>query len=77
MTGKLGKEALKFAVSLAKVILSQLSTKATLFVIDNFERRIYESGAGARVIRARKGFTLIISNEDMDDIIRIIKSLEN
>ena len=25
----------------------------------------------------RKGFTLFISNEDMNDIIKIIKSLEN
>ena len=60
MIDKLGKEALKFAVSLAKDILPQLATKATSSVIDNLERRIYGSGAGARVIRAGKGFTLII-----------------
>ena len=29
------------------------------------------------VVRARKGITLVISKEDMDDIISIIKSLEN
>ena len=31
---------------------------------------------GEGVIRARRGIYLVISNEDMDDIIRIIKSLE-
>ena len=29
------------------------------------------------VIRAAKGITLVISNKDMDDVIRIIKPLEN
>ena len=33
------------------------------------------SGKGA--VRAGKGFTLLISNEDMNDIIKIIKSLED
>ena len=33
------------------------------------------SGKGA--VRAGKGFTLFISNEDMNDIIKIIKSLED
>ena len=28
-------------------------------------------------VRARKRFTLFISNEDMNDIIKVIKSLEN
>ena len=31
---------------------------------------------GACVARARKGITLVISNEDMNDNTRIIKSLE-
>ena len=38
-----------------------------------FDRKI--SGKGA--VRAVKGFTLCISNEDMNDIIKIIKSLED
>ena len=37
------------------------------------ERKI--SGKGA--VRAGKGFTLFISNEDMNDIIKIIKSLKD
>ena len=41
--------------------------------INKAERRISEK----RVVRAGKGFTLFISNEDMDDIIRIIKSLKD
>ena len=32
---------------------------------------------GRGVVAAGKGITLVVSNEDMDDIIRIIKSLEN
>ena len=35
------------------------------------------AASGAGIKRAGKGITLVISNEDMDDIIRIIKSLEN
>ena len=33
--------------------------------------------SGREVGRASKGIVLVILNEDMDDIIRIIKSLEN
>ena len=32
---------------------------------------------GRGVVRAEKEIPLVISNEDMDDIIRILKSLEN
>ena len=32
--------------------------------------------SGKRTIRAGKGFTLLISNEDMDDMIKIVESLE-
>ena len=55
---------------MAKDILPKLATKATLFILDKFERK---QGA----VRAGKGFTLFISNEDMDDIIKIVESLEN
>ena len=33
--------------------------------------------SGKRALRAGKGFILFISNEDMNDIIKIIKSLED
>ena len=32
---------------------------------------------GRDFVRAGKGMTLVISNEDVDDIIRILKPLEN
>ena len=64
---------MKFCVPLAKDILPQLASKATSSATDNLERKI--SGQG--VIRAAKGFTLLILNEDMDGIVRIIKSLVN
>ena len=41
--------------------------------MNKFERKI--SGKGS--VRARKRFTLFISNEDINDIIKIIKSLED
>ena len=41
--------------------------------INTFDRKI--SGKGA--VRAGKGFTWFILNEDMNDIIKIIKSLED
>ena len=41
--------------------------------INTFKRKIKRNGA----VRAGKGFTLFISNGDMNDIIKIIKSLED
>ena len=74
MVANIGRKSLlDFGVPLAKDNLPQLSTNATLSVIDNSERKISRRGA----IRAGKGFTLFMSNKDMNDIIRIIKSLEN
>ena len=74
MIDKLGKELLKnFAVPLAKNILPQLGAKTTSFVIDKLERKISEW----EVIRAAKVFISFISNNDMDDIIRIVESAED
>ena len=68
----LGKKALTdLAVPLAKDILSILATKATLSVLDKFERNISRQGA----VRSGKGFTLFISNKDMYDI-KIVESPE-
>ena len=33
--------------------------------------------SGKGIVRAAKEFTLFISNEDVDDVIRIVKSLED
>ena len=41
--------------------------------MNKFDRKISRKGAGT----ARKGFALFISNEDMDDIIKIVKSFED
>ena len=74
MISNLVKKALAdFAVPLTKDVFPKLATRATLSILDKFERKI--SGQGA--IKAGKEFTLLISNEDMDDIIKIIKLLED
>ena len=63
---------LDLTVLLAKDVLPKLATKTTSSVLDKLERKI--SGKGA--VRAEKGFTLFISNEDVDDIFKIIESLK-
>ena len=74
MIDKLGKKTLmNFAILLDKDVLPKLATKANSYVSDKFERKISEKGAA----RAEKGFNLKASNEDINDIIRIIKSLES
>ena len=72
--GNLGKKALtNIAIPLARDNLPGLVSSLTSTAINKFERRI--SGKGA--VRAGKGFTLFISNEDRNDIIKIIKPLED
>ena len=61
------------AITLARDYLSGLVSNLTSNVRNKFERKI--SGKGA--VRAWKGFTLFILNEDINDIIKIIKSLED
>ena len=71
MLGNLGKKAL--AIPLARDNLPGLVSNLTSNAIDKFERKI--SGKGA--VRTGTGFNLFISNEDMNDVIKIIKSLED
>ena len=54
-------------------LVGNIALNAASNAIKKIERR----GSGKRVARAGKEFTPLISNEDMDDIIRIIKSLED
>ena len=69
----LGKKALtNVAILLATDNLSGLVRNLASNTINKFERKI--SGKGA--VRAGKEFNLFISYEDMNDIIKIIKSLE-
>ena len=69
----LGKKALLgLLVPFAKDVLPKLATKATWSALDNFKKKIN----GARAVRAGKGFTSFISNEDMDDIFKIVETPE-
>ena len=54
-------------------ISKQIASNAASNAINKVERRI----SGKRISMAGIGFTLFISNEDMDDIIRTINSLED
>ena len=72
--GNLGKKALtKIAIPLPRDNLPGLVSNLTSKAIGKLERKISEK----EVVRAEKGFTFFISNEDMNDFIKIIKSLEN
>ena len=68
--GNLEKKALtNITIPLARDNLPGLVSNLALNAINKFERKI--SGKGA--MRAGKGFTSFISNEDVNDIIKIIK----
>ena len=71
--GILGEKILlDLAVPFTKDVLLKLVTETTSSVLDKSERKIRGKGA----VREKKGFTLLISNEDIDDIIKIVESLE-
>ena len=61
------------AIPLARDNLPGLVSNLALNGINKFERKIRGKGA----VRFGKGFTLFISNEDINDIIKIIKSLKD
>ena len=68
------KKALKnVTILLAREHLSGLVSKLPSSAINKFVRKT--SGKGA--VSAGKGFTVFISNKDMNDAIKIIKSLED
>ena len=72
--GNLGKKALtNVAIPLARENLPGLVSNLTSSAINNFAKKV--SGKGA--VRAGKGFTLFIFNEDMNGNIIIIESLED
>ena len=71
--GNLGKKTLtNIAIPIARDNLPGLVSNVTSNTINKFEREIGGKGA----VIAGKGFTLFISNEDMNDI-KSIKSLED
>ena len=72
--GNLGKKALvNITLPLARDNLIGSVISLISNAINKFERKIRGKGS----VRAGKGFTSFISNEDMNDIIKIIKSLED
>ena len=56
-----------------EIIYLRLVSSLTLNVVNKFEIKI----SGKEAVKAEKGFTSFISNEDVKDIIKIIKSLED
>ena len=66
--GKLAGPLMKEAMPLAKNVLALLGLSATMSAIDgSIKKKMLGSGAT----------TLIISNDEMDDILKIVKSLED
>ena len=68
LLGKLAGPLMKVAMPLAKNVLPPLGVSAAMSAIDgSIKKKMFGSGAT----------TLIISNDEMDDILKIVKSLEN
>ena len=73
LLGNLGKKVLtNIAIFLTRNNLPGFVSNLTSNAVNKTERKI--SGKGA--VRAGKGFTIFNLNEDMNDVIKIIKSLE-
>ena len=67
LLGKLAGPLMKFAMPLAKNVLVPLGSSAAMSAIDgSIKKKMLGSGTT----------TLIISNDEMDDILKIVKSLE-
>ena len=72
--GNLGKKVITdLAILLARDNLAGLVSNLASNAINKFEKKII----GKAAVRGGKGFALFILNEDMNDIIKIIKSLED
>ena len=70
LLGELAGPLMKVAMPLAKNVLAPLGLSAAMSAIDGSikkKKKIFGSGKT----------TLIISNDEMDDILKIVKSLEN
>ena len=69
LLGKLAGPLMKVAMPLAKNVLAPLGISAVMSAIDgSIKKKMLGSGTTT---------TLIISNDEMDDILKIVKSLEN
>ena len=71
---KLARQLMKVTVPLTKNVLALLATMTPASEIDG---AIQRKMCRRSVVIERKGITLVISDKDMDDFIRFIKSLEN
>ena len=68
LLGKIAGPLMKVAIPLSKNVLAPLGLTASISAIDgSIQKKIYGSGTTK----------LIIENEDMDDIMKIIEALEN
>ena len=68
LLGKLAGPLMKIPMPLAKNVLAPLGISAAMSAIDgSIKKKMFSSGTT----------TLIISNDEMDDILKIVKSLEN
>ena len=68
LLGKLAGPLMKVAIPLAKNVLAPLGISAAMSAIDgSIKKKMLGSGTA----------TLIISNDEMDDILKIVKSLED
>ena len=68
LLGKLAGPLMKVAIPLAKNVLAPLGLSAAMSSVDgSIKKKMLGSGTT----------TLIISNDEMDDILKIVKSLEN
>ena len=73
LLSKLASPLMKVAMPLAKNVLAQLGLTAAISAIDgSIQKKIHGSGATKGA-----GVKLIIEQEDMNDIIKIIEALEN
>ena len=68
LLGKLAGPLMKIAMPLAKNVLAPLGISAAMSAIDgSIKKKMFGSGATS----------LIISNDEMNDVLKIVKSLEN
>ena len=74
LLGKLAGPLMKVAMPLAKNVLAPLGISAAMSAIDgSIKKKMFGSGA----TKGAGTTTLIISNDEMDDILKIVKSLED
>ena len=73
LLSKLAGPLMKVAMPLAKNVLAPLGLTAAMSAIDgSIQKKIHGSG-----VTKAAGVQLIIEQEDMNDIVKIIKALEN